>query len=289
MSGLEAMMSVGPDRPAAMPFAQVIQGDARHIPIPDQSVDTVMCSPPYWGLRDYGTRHEIGSEATPGSYVQSMREVLGEIARVLRPDGNAFLVIGDKYARTGGVDRKVRGTGPDPGGRAHRRQPQRGVPGIPDGSLLGLPYRVALVAMEDGWLWRQDIVWAKPNPLPESVRRRCTRAHETVIHLTRTARHYARPVTRGGEMGHDVWTVGVRGYRDPAGIPTPAVYPEGLVERALSGWCPSGGMVLDPFVGSGTTGVVAARLGMSFLGVDLSLDTVGAAARRLGLSSEAAA
>ena len=258
-----------------------MQGDARSLPLCARSVDVVITSPPYWGLRDYGTPNEIGTESTPELYVKSMCEVLTEIERVLRPDGNVFLVIGDKYARTGGVDRKTRGTGPDPGGRAHSRPVQRGVPGVKDGSLLGLPYRVALAAIDDGWLWRQDIVWVKPNPLPESVRRRCTRAHETVIHLTRSAQHYTRPVNKGGELGHDVWPIAVRGYRDPNGIPTPAVYPEALVDRMLTNWCPPDGLVLDPFVGSGTTAVVAARRCHPFLGIDLNRDTVTAARRRI--------
>lgn len=261
---------------------QLMQANASTLPIAPESVDTVVTSPPYWGLRDYGVPGEIGQEATPDEYVQDMRGVLAELARVLRPNGNVFMVIGDKYARTGGIDRKVRGLGEDPGGRAHARTKQRGVPGVADGSLLGLPYRVGLAAIGDGWLWRQDIVWQKPNPLPESVRRRCTRAHETVLHLTRDARHYTRPVTKGGELGHDVWRVAVAGYRDPEGVPTPAVYPTELVARCISDWCPPGGTVLDPFMGSGTTGVVAITAGRHFVGADLDARMVGVAGRRLG-------
>lgn len=259
----------------------IICGDARRVPLPDHSVDVVVTSPPYWGLRDYGTPEEIGSESTPEEYVKALIEVLDEMCRVLKPDGSVFLVIGDKYARTGGVDRKVRGAGADPGGRAHRRPVQRGVTGVSDGSLLGLPYRVALAAIDCGWLWRQDIVWAKTNPLPESVRRRCVRAHEAVLHLTRNAQHYSRPTNRGGELGRDVWTIAVQGYRDPCGVATPAVYPEELVFRILADWCPLGGLVLDPFIGSGTTGVVAIKLGLRFLGMDINKLTVATAQRRV--------
>ena len=268
-------------RSARLVRGLLVRGDARCLPLSDRSVDIVVTSPPYWGLRDYGTSGEIGTESTPEGYVKAVSEVLAELGRVLAPAGNVFLVIGDKYARTGGVDRKVRGVGPDPGGRAHRRPAQRGVPGVADGSLLGLPYRIALAAIDDGWLWRQDVVWAKPNPLPESVRRRCVRAHETVLHLARTARHYVRPTDRGGELGHDVWSIAVHGHRDRDGVPTPAVYPEALVGRILGDWCPPGGMVLDPFIGSGTTAVVAARRGLPFLGVDLSGEMLTAARRRL--------
>jgi DNA modification methylase len=254
--------------------------DARRLPLVSSSVSLVVTSPPYWGLRDYGTSGEIGGEPSVAGYLSSMCEVLSELARVLTPMGSVFLVIGDKYARTGGVDRKSRGTNGDPGGRAHTRPKQRGVPGVPDGSLIGLPYRVALAAIEDGWLWRQDIVWSKPNPLPESVRRRCVRSHETVIHLTRTARHYTRPTSKGGELGHDVWPIAVSGYRDPAGVPTPAVYPLALVRRIVRDWNPPAGLVLDPFTGSGTTAVAAQQLGVDMLGFDIDQAVIAAALRR---------
>lgn len=265
----------------------IFHGDARNVPLGDSSVDVVITSPPYWGLRDYGVVGEIGSEPTPGEYIKAIIEVLNELRRVLVPDGNVFMVIGDKYARTGGVDRKVRGVGADPGGRVHKRPVQRGVSGVADGSLIGLPYRVALAAIDAGWLWRQDIVWSKPNPLPESVRRRCTRAHETILHMTRTAQHYARPTLKGGELGSDIWSIAVRGYRDPEAIATPAVYPEQLVERIIHNWCPPKGLVLDPFVGSGTTGVVAMRLGRQFYGLDINKSSVAAAQRRIELMQDA--
>jgi site-specific DNA-methyltransferase (adenine-specific) len=237
-----------------------------------------MTSPPYWGLRNYGTPKEIGSESTPDLYLLSMNEILSELYRVLKPNGNVFIVIGDKYARTGGVDRKIRGTNGDPGGRAHSRPVQRGVKGIPDGCLLGLPYRVALNAIDQGWLWRQDIVWHKPNPLPESVKSRCVRSHETIIHLTKTAQHYYCESTK---LGHDVWSFATRGYRDSEGIPTPAVYPEELAYHVLSQWCPRNGAVLDPFIGSGTTALAAMSLYLDLIGVDISVGTVAAANRRI--------
>jgi len=257
-------------------------GDARNTPLPDDSVDLIVTSPPYWSLRDYGIAGEIGGEIDPDEYIRSLRLVLAEMHRVLKTDGNVFIVIGDKYARTGGVDKKVRGRGVDPGGRRHTRPVQRGVPGVPDGSLVGLPYRLALAAISDGWLWRQDIVWAKPNPLPESVRRRCVRSHETILHLTKTAQHYVRRAAEhGGACGHDVWTVRTQGYRDPGGLSTPAVYPEELVETILHQWCPPDGMVFDPFVGSGTSAIVAIRNGHRFTGMDLNAEMIDVTYRRL--------
>lgn len=256
-------------------------GDARNVPLPDRSVNLVVTSPPYFGLRTYGLLGEIGSETTPSEYVKAMVEVLDEMRRVLVPDGSVFLVIGDKYARTGGVDKKTRGVGADPGGRAHGRPVQKGVPGVRDGSLVGLPFRVALAAIDAGWVWRQEIVWRKPNPLPESVRNRCQRAHETILHLSLTNRPYSRETQRGGELGHDVWYFAVAGYKDPQGRRHPAVFPEPLVERCITDYCPPRGNVLDPFAGSGTTLAVAQRLGRVPYGVELNPEYAAIAATRL--------
>lgn len=261
--------------------------NARNAPLIDHSIDTIITSPPYWQLRDYGVEGELGNESTPDAYIKSLLTVLNEWQRLLRPDGNVFIIIGDKYARTGGVDRKIRGNGKDPGGRRHSRQPQKGVPGIPDGSLIGLPYRLAIAAIDRGWYWRQDIVWAKPNPLPESVRRRCIRAHETILHLTRTAQHYVRPENNhGGACGHDVWSIPVSGYRDTKGCKTPAVYPSELVNRLLYHWCPPAGVVFDPFLGSGTTAISTIMMNlrhkrsMQFYGADIDPQMIEVTQRR---------
>lgn len=269
-----------------MDDAQLIVGDARQLPLPDASVALVVTSPPYFGLRDYGSPNEIGTEPTPAEYVDAMRAVLRELGRVLRPDGNVFLVIGDKYARNGGVDRKPRGGDHgDPTGRTHLRPQQRGVPGVRNGSLIGIPFRVAIAAIDDGWLWRQEIIWNKLDPLPESVRRRCVRAHETVLHLTKQAKHYAAPVQRGGGLGRDVWDLATQGYRDPLGERHPAVYPEKLVAQIVANWSRIGDLVLDPFAGSGTTLVVARRMGRPSVGVELNPAYAALAARRLQISS----
>lgn len=266
------------DRQALAPTATIIRGDARKLPLGDNTIDLAVTSPPYFGLRDYGSDAEIGGEDTLKGYLAAMREVLAELARVLTPTGSAFLVIGDKYARTGGVDRKPRGNGADPGGRAHQRRPQKGIEGVPDKSLAGIPYRVALDALDDGWLWRQDIVWSKPNPLPESVRDRSRRAHETILHLTRRPRYYAADEARDTL---DVWTMPVAGYRDPKGRRHPAVFPEPLAARIIRAYCPEGGTVLDPFLGSGTTLAAALKTGRSGIGVELSPDYAAVAYDRL--------
>lgn len=265
------------DRPHVT--ATIIRGRAQQLPLADDSVDLVVTSPPYYGLRDYGSADEIGGEDTLKAYLAAMRDVLAELARVLTPTGSAFLVIGDKYARTGGVDRKPRGGPGDPGGRAHQRRPQKGIEGVPDKSLAGIPYRVALDALEDGWLWRQDLVWSKPNPLPESVRDRSRRAHETILHLTRRPRYYADPDLARDTL--DVWTMPVAGYRDPQGRRHPAVFPEPLAARIIAAYSRPGGTVLDPFLGSGTTLAAALNLGRNGVGVELSPDYAQVAATRL--------
>lgn len=248
----------------------IINGNATQLPISSGTVRLVVTSPPYLALRDYGTPGEIGQESSPGAYVAAMMDVMSELRRVLTPDGSVFMVIGDKYARRGGVDRKERGTGSDPGGRSHTRLPQKGLPGVPDGSLAGMPWRVALAAVDAGWVWRQEIVWHKTNPLPESVRNRCSRAHETILHFTKQAKHYSAPEMTGKDYGHDVWDIAVGSYRDPAGVRHPAVFPESLVERCIKGWSAPGDLVLDPFAGSGTTVKVAQDLGRRCVGVELN-------------------
>lgn len=257
----------------------IIQGDARSLPLLSGTVRLVVTSPPYLGLRDYGTPGEIGQGDDPRKYVDEIMSVMDELERVLTPDGSVFMVIGDKYARRGGVDRKLRGEGRDPGGRRHARLPQKGLQGVRDGSLAGLPFRVALAAIDRGWIWRQEIIWRKPNPLPESVKTRCVRSHETILHLSRTA----SPYNSGPEFatGQDVWDIPVQGYRDPSGVRHPAVFPERLVERIVAGWSASGDLVLDPFAGSGTTPAVALRMDRRAIGVELNPEFVRVARERV--------
>lgn len=250
--------------------------DAKRIPLATKSADLIVTSPPYFGMRDYGAADEIGAECSVDEYVRSLRLVLAEMARILKPAGSVFMVIGDKYARTGGVDRKPRGGSGEPSGRIHLRRPQRGVAGVPDKSLIGLPYRLALAAIDDGWLWRQEIVWHKPNPLPESVTDRCQRSHETILHLVRSGKYWAAP-----RRLSDVWVMPVRGYRDPGGGRHPATFPIELVRRIIDGWCPPGGIVVDPFVGSGTSVLAAVQSGRVGVGCDLNRDYLRIAARRV--------
>jgi len=257
--------------------------DARHLPLADNSVDLILTSPPYFGLRTYGDQlGEIGGEATVAEYVNAMAEVLAECLRVLTPTGSLFMVIGDKFVsdnRGSGVDKKR-------GSNKHAPAGQGGFVGrevAGKGSLLGLPYRVALAAVDLGYLWRQDIVWHKPNPIPDPTAfDRCARVRETVLHLTKTRRYYA--ATKGGH-GPDVWSFPVQGYRDPLGRRHPAVYPEALVRHVIDRWCPPDGLVLDPFVGSGTTLAVASQLGRRVVGTDTNSEYIDIARTRVEAAS----
>ncbi len=175
---------------------EILQGDVRETlrALPEKTVQTCVTSPPYFGLRDYGVDGQIGLEPTPAEYVEQMVQVFREVRRVLRDDGTLWLNLGDSYARTGGTDKNITSTGkvgdtlktldmlPD--------RKQRAPSGLKDKDLIGIPWRVAFALQQDGWYLRQDIIWHKPNPMPESVRDRCTKAHEYVFLLSKSERYY---------------------------------------------------------------------------------------------------
>lgn len=178
---------------------KILNGDCIEMlrSLPDASVDCCVTSPPYWGLRDYGHDGQIGLESTPEAYVARMVEVFREVRRVLRDDGTLWLNLGDSYARTGGwasndgLDGCARGES----GRAKTnvqagRNGQKRPGGLKEKDLVGIPWRVAFALQADGWWLRQDIIWHKPNPMPESVRDRCTKAHEYVFLLTKSQRYF---------------------------------------------------------------------------------------------------
>lgn len=169
------------------------QGDVMDVlrTMPDNSVHCVVTSPPYWGLRDYGVSGQIGLEPTPEEYVTRMVEVFREVRRVLRPDGTLWLNMGDSYAGSGkgawsrdDVQKEVY----VPGVNGEKILTQ--TPGLKPKDLVGIPWRLAFALQADGWWLRQDIIWAKPNPMPESVTDRCTKSHEYLFLLTKAARYY---------------------------------------------------------------------------------------------------
>ena len=178
-----------------MTTQRIIPGDciAGLRTLPDASVHCCVTSPPYWGLRDYGHDGQIGLESTPEAYVARMVEVFREVRRVLRDDGTCWVNLGDSYANTGksgGGDQGARWK--EAGGRTEdcKGTFKYAPPGLKPKDLVGIPWRVAFALQADGWWLRQDIIWHKPNPMPESVRDRCTKAHEYVFLLTKSERYF---------------------------------------------------------------------------------------------------
>lgn len=287
--------------------------------LPDDTVHCCVTSPPYWGLRDYNHAGQIGLEKTPEEYVARMVAVFREVKRILRDDATLWLNLGDSYwsdtlARKDAVE-SMWGNRPASNlisGRSSIPINNRrgGLGKRPDGlkpkDLVGIPWRVALALQADGWFLRQDIIWNKPNPMPESVDDRCTKAHEYIFLMSKRQHYFydheaiREPVasstvsrlsqknlcnqtgstrvvgkTNGNMRAvgntetrnrRSVWTVGTKGYRGAHF----AVYPEELIEPCVLAGCPSGGIVFDPFTGSGTTAVVALRNSRNFIGTELN-------------------
>jgi DNA modification methylase len=316
--------------------------------LPDECVQTVVTSPPYWGLRDYGVDGQIGLEDTPEEYVQHLMDVFREVRRVLREDGTLWLNLGDSYASGG------KGGGGSfmqerrDGSWQHRSQVngwKSPPPGLKQKDLVGIPWRVAFALQADGWYLRSDIIWAKPNPMPESVTDRPTRSHEYVFLLAKSPRYYydaaairepsatevptrepdangstitgaphsrhslgeaipAKQRRQDKQRGHSRRHAGFnerwdrmtkaeqcalgRNKRDVWTVPTSpfpeahfATYPPALIEPCILAGCPEGGIVLDPFNGAGTTGLVALRHGRRYIGIELNPEYVSMSERRI--------
>ena len=325
----------------------------------DNFFQCVVTSPPYWGLRDYGTAvweggdplcdhmmnhqvqgkteqragrtftaqafygrvcgkcgavrtdSQIGHEETPGEYVKRLVGVLREVRRVLKDDGTLWLNLGDSYSSSG---RKTRDGDPKLPQRAMGVRPECG---LGPKQLVGIPWRVALALQEDGWCLRQDIIWSKPNAMPESVTDRCTKSHEYIFMLTKNPRYYfdsnaiqepssfpkgpgnkthkgtlayeagdEKMRTKGGLLGigrretrnkRDVWSVSTKPYRAAHF----ATFPPDLIRPCILAGCPLGGEVLDPFCGSGTVGVVCKETGRNFTGIDLNPEYLRLAEERI--------
>jgi site-specific DNA-methyltransferase (adenine-specific) len=273
--------------------------------LPDRSINCCVTSPPYYGLRDYGVDGQIGLEETPDAYVARLVEVFREVRRALTDDGTLWLNIGDSYANNGA-------SGPQgkSGQRADRTftaenlgAGRKGI--VPQGckpkDLIGIPWMLAFALRADGWYLRQDIIWSKPNPMPESVRDRCTKSHEYVFLLSKNERYFydhaaikepvvSAPRAREKSNGESVVDIKQRGGDTCCGVtsetrnkrsvwtvtPKPysgahfAVYPPELIEPCILAGCPVGGVVLDPFGGSGTTAGVALANGRNAMLCELN-------------------
>lgn len=245
----------------------------------DRSVNCVVTSPPYFGLRDYGAEGQIGLELTPEEYVTKMVEVFREVRRVLRDDGTLWLNIGDSYAGSG-KGRNADGTHQEGGkqgtnkGTVEGRLVKTSAPDCKPKDLIGIPWMLAFALRADGWYLRQEIIWHKPNPMPESVKDRCTKAHEQIFLLSKSPRYYFDTAAMqevsvdgsGVRNRRSVWSVATRSYKGAHF----ATFPPALIEPCVLAGCPVGGVVLDPFGGSGTTAGVAVAHGRNAILCELN-------------------
>jgi DNA modification methylase len=263
---------------------------------------TCVTSPPYYGLRDYGHDGQIGLEETPEEYIAAMVEVFRCVWDVLKEDGTLWLNIGDSYCGTGSKGEWVDPKNPE-GRNGQAVSKTQKLAGYKSKDLIGIPWMLAFALRADGWYLRQDIIWHKPNPMPESVQDRCTKSHEYIFLMSKSPKYYydhesikemastksegirfggnkygdnddPKYATKSGNVSKEyekankrsVWTVPVKPY---AGAHF-AVFPTDLIEPCILAGAAAGGIVLDPFMGSGTTAQVAQHLGRQYLGCELN-------------------
>jgi DNA modification methylase len=333
--------------------------------MPDNFIDCCVTSPPYYGLRDYGVNGQIGLEETPKQYVQKLVEIFREVNRVLKPEGTLWLNLGDSYANNGCNSSQVGGfTGERI--RAGKKgimdsRPRKIPENLKPKDLIGIPWMVAFDLRADGWYLRQDIIWHKPNPMPESVTDRCTKSHEYIFLLSKSQRYYydqkaiKQPIddasvlrlaqqikdqkgsdripgktngnmkavgpgrkprpddNRGGNQGtgrgipamaidgngvnghsgyfdscgnligdgmankKSVWTVSTMPFKEAHF----ATFPEKLIVDCIKAGCPENGIVLDPFMGAGTTALVARKLNRNYIGIELNAEYIKIAEKRI--------
>lgn len=253
--------------------------------LPDQSVQCAVTSPPYWGLRDYNIKGQIGLEDSLHEFVSHLVEVFREFRRTLKDDGTLWLNVGDGY--TSG-NRGYRA--PD---KKHRHRAMSVRPETPQGlkpkDLLGIPWRLAFGLQDDGWFLRSDIVWHKPNAMPESVKDRPARCHESLFMLTKSEKYkYDHEAIRedaaNGQTRNrrTVWQINTQASKWNHA----ASFPNTLVEPCVLASTDPGDYVLDPFFGSGTVGEVALSLGRRFVGIELNPDYAQMASERLSSSTQ---
>lgn len=304
--------------------SHILLGDSLTIlkDMPSQSIHTCVTSPPYWGLRDYGVEGQLGLEKTPDEYVQNMVSLFSEVKRVLTDDGTLWINLGDSYA-SGSKNRtfdQASANSKLAGGKLTQQQSlvqqSKIVAGLKPKDLVGIPWRVAFALQKDGWYLRQDIIWHKPNPMPESVTDRCTKAHEYIFLLSKSPKYYfnneaikepaKRPEGPGNRKKYDVprqrqgtnaniteglhkigpketrqkrsvWTVTTKPFKGAHF----ATFPPDLIEPCILAGCPEGGVVLDPFFGAGTTGLVAQKHNRKYIGIELNPEYIKIAEKRI--------
>lgn len=307
-------------------MSKILCGDALEIlkMIPDNSVNMCLTSPPYYGLRDYGIDEQLGTETTPALYIERLVCIFREVHRVLRKDGTLWINIADSYAGSGkgGWDSTVKGSMNKELYNPSCFYMPKKWKGIKEKDMIGVPWALAFALRDDSWYLRSDIIWQKPNCMPESVKDRPSKSYEHIFLLAKSKHYYydyeaiqepaaqstiernRRAVSNIGKYAHgiecktmqaifvprdhseertmrnkrDVWTVSTNSHRINGHF---AMYPERLIEPCILAGCPVGGVVLDPFFGSGTTGAAAKRLGREYIGIDINPDYCTIAENRI--------
>lgn len=261
----------------------LIVGDARVElrAFADESFQCCVTSPPYWGLRDYGIAGQIGAETKVEDYIADLVAVFREVRRVLRGDGTLWLNIGDSYTSGGRTWRDADEKNPARGMSYRAPTPE----GLKPKDLIGVPWRLAMALQADGWYLRADIIWHKPNCQPESVKDRPTRSHEYVFLLSKSEQYFydhetmKEPATNGNgaRSRRTVWSINTEPYRGAHF----AVFPPELVRLCVMAGTRPGAAVLDPFMGSGTTGAVCLNTGRHFVGIELNPEYANLVRERL--------
>jgi site-specific DNA-methyltransferase (cytosine-N4-specific) len=264
--------------------AEIIIGDVRNVlkNIPDQHFQTCVTSPPYWGLRDYGIEGQIGAESDVRDYIKDLVGVFREVRRTLANDGTLWLNIGDSYTSGGRTWRQEDSKNKGRGMTYRADTPE----GLKPKDLIGVPWRLAFALQEDGWYLRTDIIWNKPNCQPESVKDRPTRSHEFVFLLSKSEKYFydwesvkepALDKKQGTKNRRTVWNIQTEPYKGAHF----AVFPRELARLCVQAGSRPGDRVLDPFFGSGTTGVVCNELDRRCTGIELSVEYAELAKQRL--------
>ena len=299
-------------------LGKLYHGDALDIlkQLDGESVQCVVTSPPYWGLRDYGVDGQIGLEKTPQEYVSKLVALFREVKRVLKDDGTVWCNLGDSYVSSPAGNFGENMPAPADGGRYRENKPKMNYDNLKPKNLVGIPWRVAFALQADGWYLRQDIIWHKPNPMPESVTDRCTKAHEYIFLLSKNKKYYydaenikeksfSQPGTAGSWDGNRDFGLpngqarfakpnlggssdGFRNKRSVWSINTQpfpeahfAVFPQKLIEPCILAGSKKGDIILDPFSGAGTTAVMAGKYKRQWIGIELNEDYLEIAKKRI--------
>ena len=309
-----------------MKLNHIYRGDSLQIlkEFPSNSIDCCVTSPPYYALRDYGSANQIGIENTPKEYADKLLCVFSEVYRVLKPDGTFWLNLGDTYSRSSkdsnsnNTKSLLQRTNAGSLIRNNKQKINLKQSNLKPKDLMGIPWMIALkLRNQIGFYLRQDIIWAKPNPMPESVKDRCTKSHEYIFLLSKSKNYYfnadaikekanEKSIIRhksrfkaadkelskseklnqqsnsawfktGYKNKRDVWFVATRGYKGAHF----ATFPTNLIKPCILAGCREGGIVLDPFFGSGTVGVVAKELNRNYIGIDINEDYCKLAENRI--------